>query len=455
MNTTESQLRQLENEDGESFDKEILKQAIKSFQSAKTGKSFPGAQPISFQQQHVFDIQQSDFIVCEKSDGQRYLLVETMNPSGFFLINRKNQMTQVSPKHSTFFSTESGKFLIMNIFDGELLMDRGSKTPVLLIFDALFVRGQKSVMHLPFTQRLTLAATEVRSRFRRIQIADSLIGAQKQNPHAEIEIYMKDMFRAADVPLIFTHIMPKLIHENDGLILTMNQCPYYPGTCPQILKWKPQELNTIDFQLRLLDGQGHFALLSHAGFDKERQTQVIKFFDYLFPQSKEEQDQLVALYQAANSKGKPLIVECSYDLAFSTPDVALYNQALQVAKETFPNPHPDPLAPSPDALFTIATRDQAVLQAHREYLKAKADGQAADIEDQSLYGGWRYHRVRDDKNESNYITVAMNTFISIFTGLPKEDLISVCEGLREQSVVGGKRSRSGSSDNGGTKRFAH
>jgi hypothetical protein len=38
-----------------------------------------------------------------------------------------------------------------------------------------------------------------------------------------------------------------LPHENDGLIITMDNCPYYPGTCEQILKWKPVELNTIDF----------------------------------------------------------------------------------------------------------------------------------------------------------------------------------------------------------------
>jgi hypothetical protein len=42
----------------------------------------------------------------------------------------------------------------------------------------------------------------------------------------------------------------KLMHENDGLIFTVDDCPYYPGTCEQIWKWKPIEQNSIDFVLR-------------------------------------------------------------------------------------------------------------------------------------------------------------------------------------------------------------
>jgi mRNA guanylyltransferase len=56
-----------------------------------------------------------------------------------------------------------------------------------------------------------------------------------------------------DVQAVFDHIIPKLMHGNDGLIFTMNACPYYPGTCQEILKWKPKSLNTIDFDVRPLD----------------------------------------------------------------------------------------------------------------------------------------------------------------------------------------------------------
>lgn len=40
-----------------------------------------------------------------------------------------------------------------------------------------------------------------------------------------------------------------LLHENDGLIFTVDACPYYPGTCDEIIKWKPPHMNTVDFEL--------------------------------------------------------------------------------------------------------------------------------------------------------------------------------------------------------------
>ena len=64
------------------------------------------------------------------------------------------------------------------------------------------------------------------------------------------------MFEVWDTPFILNKLIAKnkqgqnkLQHENDGLIFTMDACPYYPGTCPEILKWKPLELNSIDFSL--------------------------------------------------------------------------------------------------------------------------------------------------------------------------------------------------------------
>ena len=68
-----------------------------------------------------------------------------------------------------------------------------------------------------------------------------------------IDIYMKDVFKIQDVPAIFEHVIPRLQHGNDGLIFTQNAVPYYPGTCEEILKWKPRHLNSIDFELKALN----------------------------------------------------------------------------------------------------------------------------------------------------------------------------------------------------------
>lgn len=47
-----------------------------------------------------------------------------------------------------------------------------------------------------------------------------------------IEIYMKDMFEVWEVNSLFKLIHSNyLMHENDGLIFTIDSCPYFPGTC--------------------------------------------------------------------------------------------------------------------------------------------------------------------------------------------------------------------------------
>jgi hypothetical protein len=42
---------------------------------------------------------------------------------------------------------------------------------------------------------------------------------------------MKDQFLAVHTDVVVNKIIPKLPHENDGLIYTKDSCPYYPGTC--------------------------------------------------------------------------------------------------------------------------------------------------------------------------------------------------------------------------------
>jgi mRNA guanylyltransferase len=147
---------------------------------------------------------------------------------------------------------------IRNLFDGELLYDnnwRSTKktTPIFLVFDAIVVQGRNLIAET-FRKRLQPADEYLKLRFTAARIDPTRAVPQNAAKIPEIDIYMKEMFEVWDTPFILNNIMAKnsegnnkLEHENDGLIFTTENCPYYPGTCEKILKWKPIELNSIDF----------------------------------------------------------------------------------------------------------------------------------------------------------------------------------------------------------------
>lgn len=62
---------------------------------------------------------------------------------------------------------------------------------------------------------------------------------------------MKAMQFSYAIELMFGKILPHLPHGNDGLIFTCRMSEYKFGTDQNILKWKPEAENSIDFRLVL------------------------------------------------------------------------------------------------------------------------------------------------------------------------------------------------------------
>ena len=78
-------------------------------------------------------------------------------------------------------------------------------------------------------------------------------------------VELKDFFALPQLPHIFSRVsqappdanilyafedpLRKLSHGNDGIIFTPANDPYRPYTCPALLKWKPANMNSVDFKL--------------------------------------------------------------------------------------------------------------------------------------------------------------------------------------------------------------
>jgi len=226
-----------------------------------------------------------------------------------------------------------------------------------------------------------------------------LQGTKAQMEFPMVQVFLKDMFEVNAVGALFDNIIPRLPHGNDGLIFTLDKCPYYPGTCQYIVKWKPKSQNTVDFKVQNIAGNEHKLI----GLYTMDNNQLV-LFDLVFFKSEEEQ---------ATYLNK--IVEMRFDEKHTTPGLMSYN----MIKEDKPDEPIDKLVKlyDPNLFKKLAPEEK-------------------------MGGGWVPDRIRTERQEPNANKTAKNVLVSINDSVSKEDLADVCEGIQAGGMLG-KRKRSG------------
>ena len=93
---------------------------------------------------------------------------------------------------------------------------------------------------------------------------------------------MKQMWKPYGLRELFERVIPLQGHENDGLIFTPVHDPYQSGTCHRLLKWKPSDMNSVDF-LIINGNELHIATQGRTHFYKEfeplEDEKLIKFVE--------------------------------------------------------------------------------------------------------------------------------------------------------------------------------
>ncbi|KAJ1950791.1 Dcp1p-Dcp2p decapping enzyme complex alpha subunit [Linderina macrospora] len=220
-----------------------------------TGKfTFPGSQPVSFTKtQAMAELRTSDYLVCEKSDGVRVLvlmLFDSLMPKTYFA-TRKNEYFFVrnvafpAPYQKTAYE----KYHHNTLIDAELVVDvepDGQRVMKLLGFDALVINDM-NVMSWPLDKRLDLLNRHVITPYQAM-CREHDAYCRGQPFRAEF----KRFERSYAVPTLYKEVIPHLKHGTDGLVFTSRVAPYTPGTCDKILKWKPACENSIDFRVRVV-----------------------------------------------------------------------------------------------------------------------------------------------------------------------------------------------------------
>ena len=183
---------------------------------------FPGPQPVSIERRHFPLLKQQPYVVCEKTDGIRYMLVCPPGSKETYLVNRNFETKSVSfagfPKDT--------------ILDGELVTTK-DKRELFMVHDAVRVKGY-DLMNEPLSTRLGFAVTAVKG-----------IIKSKKDP---FEIRVKNMIPLGDIQSL--PALDSFEYETDGIVMTPINEPVRTGTHETMFKWKPFHRITIDFLIK-------------------------------------------------------------------------------------------------------------------------------------------------------------------------------------------------------------
>lgn len=213
---------------------------------------FPGSQPVSMDLENIRLLHEKPYRVSWKADGTRYMMLIQANREVYF-IDRDNSVFQVDGL--TFpHPRDLSKCLKDTLLDGEMVIDKvcNKEYARYLAYDIVMFDG-KDVSKLPFhpDRYEIIEKAVIKSRHK------ALMEGRIRKEREPFSIRLKhfwDVVQAAN--LLSDKFAKNLSHEPDGLIFQPSKEPYRPGPCPEVLKWKPLSMNSVDFKLKIVTETG-------------------------------------------------------------------------------------------------------------------------------------------------------------------------------------------------------
>lgn len=236
----------------------------------------PSPNPVSLEKKYLPQLESNitEYVVAEKSDGVRYLLVMgTLENKGFcVMVNRKMQMFEI-PIYA------NSEYFRGSVFDGEMVIETtesGQERQKFLIFDLVSLKGEtrchehlmkryheylgvfdlegKDILDYDSTKWETFAFEMADTKDKVVCLGNRMALQFSPKPFVQL-VNVGSMWRS----------MHNLKHKSDGLILTRTTAEIGTGTDHNILKWK--EHHTID-------------LIIQANYTKGRWVYKVLFQDH-------------------------------------------------------------------------------------------------------------------------------------------------------------------------------
>lgn len=154
---------------------------------------------------------------------------------------------------------DPSKTLQDTLIDGELI--EGTNT--FLMFDCLMANGQP-VWQMELPDRLAKLQNHVIQPYQHMM--KNIEGYAKEAP---FRLQLKQQYKSYGIGELLEKVIPQQTHPNDGLIFTPVKEPYKAGTWQSLLKWKPAELNTVDFLVQKSGKEEAILLVCRHGIPEE------------------------------------------------------------------------------------------------------------------------------------------------------------------------------------------
>ncbi len=185
---------------------------------------FPGAQPVSIEYRHFDILSSNEYLVCEKTDGLRFMLLA-------FMYNNKKTCVLINRALDVYTCPLNFRKPIYDgtIIEGELYKD------TFMAYDCMMVRGSK------------IGENDMIDRLKHMEELQKMLTVLKYDP---IKFKIKTFHVMAEFEKFMNEYLPTVEQEIDGLIFTPVKDPVQKGTHETMFKWKPKDKNTIDFQFK-------------------------------------------------------------------------------------------------------------------------------------------------------------------------------------------------------------
>lgn len=260
---------------------------------------FPGSMPVTFGRRHFPTLQQAEYMVSEKTDGFRYMLLICVN--GAFLVDRKYfffQLANAEGLVKLFAKNDS-----ITLLDGELIRHLGDGSVVFLLFDVIQVNGEHFADR-NLTDRLKaighLVVEPYREAKQQFAFPFTLCGKRFFTMQGIKQLFKEFIKEDADKTRRFEDSTRN--HKTDGVIFTPVG-PYVLKACPTLFKWKFLDKQSIDFRAKRLPNNEFELFVQVKGGES-------KCFQTAF--SEEDLAKLNEDFARYNKK-TDAIIECGYD----------------------------------------------------------------------------------------------------------------------------------------------